>query len=164
MSNPLGIGLIPPKPGEVRNPNGRPKGALDMSTRVKRIMRMKIDWDKIHIADTTKLRERYGDQAVADAMIWIQVSKALTGDTKAFDSVRKAGWGDLIKGEIEEKLDVVHIYRPDKLDSIEDINRMGRELRERANAAVEGELVNEPPAMDSAARTADVRFITAGLC
>ena len=156
--------LIPAKPGEVRNPRGRPKGSLDMSTRVKRILNSKIDWDKIHIADVERLRKRYGDMAVADAMIMIQVSKAMTGDTNAFNSVRKAGWGDFIKGEIEEKLDVVHIYRPEKLDSIEDINRMGRELRERANAAVEGEVVSEPPAVDSAARTADIRFITAGLC
>lgn len=137
--------LQPAQPGEVRNPRGRPKGSLDMSTRVKRIMNRKVAWDKVNIRDgegLDSLKRRYGKGAVADAMIYIQISKALTGDTNAFRELRKAGWGDMIKGELETNIEVVHIYQPAQL-SEDELNQRGAELRERNRKAVDAEVIED---------------------
>lgn len=151
--------LTPFQPGQVANPRGRPKGSLDMSTRVKRILKRKIDWDKINIRDgdgLEALKRRYGKSAVADALIYIQVSKALTGDTAAFREIRKAGWGDMIKGELQGEVDVVHIYQPAQLTEAT-INDVGAQLRERNRQAVEAEVI-EDDGMESPTRPTGIRL------
>lgn len=137
--NPTGKGLIPAKPGEVRNPNGKPKGTLDMATRIKRIMNSDIDWSKINIKDTTKLQERYGKDAVATALIYVQISKALTGDTNAFNALNRVlGYQDEQPGQIN----VVHIFKPEKL-SIDELNDEGDRLRKHTRDILEAEVIDD---------------------
>jgi hypothetical protein len=147
--------LIPAVEGEVRNPNGRGKGTLNMSTRIRRILGRNIDWDTISIANQESLKKRYGKYALADAMILVQASKALTGDTQAFNALREAGWGRMVNVDGEAKIDVVHIYKPDKLESLQ-MEQAAAQLRERALKAVEGELLDE---VDSSSGAADIRSL-----
>lgn len=147
--------LIPAKPGDVRNPRGKPKGTLNISTRIREIFSLPIEWDKITITDTTRLKERYGNVAVADALIHVQISKALTGDTQAFNALRDAGWGKMINMDGSLTMDVMHIYKPEKLEAAQ-MEAMAEQLRERANKAVEAEVLDE---VDRPAGTADLRSI-----
>jgi hypothetical protein len=127
--------LVKPKPGEVRNPTGRPRGSLDMATRIKRILGNEIDWDKIAINNVEDLKMRYGNSAVAEAMIWVQVTKALLGDTAAFNALRKAAYGDSVTLEPDMPQNVVHIYKPEKL-KIAQIESIAKQLRDRAERQV----------------------------
>jgi hypothetical protein len=146
--------LIPIKKGEVRNPRGRPKGSMNMSTRIIKILNKKIDWDKINVKDVDRLKTRYGKTAVADAMIWTQVSKILAnGDTQAFNALREAGWGRMVNVDADIKAEVVHIVKPEKLQLIQ-IESAAEQLRQRALKAVEGEIVD---GMDSPTGTTDIR-------
>jgi hypothetical protein len=137
MANPNGNpqNLVKPKPGEIRNPKGRPKGSLDMASRIKRILSSEINWNKIAINDVSGLKERYGNSAVAEAMIWIQVTKALLGDTAAFNALRKAAYGDSVNLEPDRPESAVHIYKPEKL-KIAQIESMAKQLRDRAERQV----------------------------
>lgn len=145
--------FIPIKPGEVRNPKGKPKGTLHLATRIRKIFEENIDWDKIAIRDTEALKQRYGKATVAQALVWVQVSKALTGDTQAFRALAEAGWGKMLNVDASTQVDVVHIYKPEKLE-IAQIEQAAKQLRERAARAVEGELLNE---VDSPTGAADLR-------
>jgi len=139
------------------NPKGKAKGTLSMSTRIRKALNGKVDWDKISINSPglAKLKKRYGNVTVAEALIWVQTSKALAGDTQAFIALRDGGWGRMIKFEETAKLEVVHILKPEKLE-IAQLESAAEQLRQRAEAAVEAELVNE---LDSTSGTADVRAI-----
>lgn len=156
MANPNGNpqNLTIPKPGEVRNPRGKPKGTKDLATIVRKVMMSKIDWDKINIRDTTGLQKRFGKGKVAEALVWVAASKALTGDMQAFNALREAGYGRIVNFDGEAKIDVVHILKPEKLDAAQ-IESAAEQLRQRALAAVEGEIVE----LDSPTGTADVRTI-----
>ena len=147
--------LIPPVAGEIRNPNGRGKGTLNMSTRIRKILGNNIDWDKINIQQVDRLKKRYGVLALADAMILVQASKALTGDTPAFNALREAGWGRMVNVDGAATLEVVHIYKPEKL-AVTQIEQAAQQLRERAQRAIEGEVVD---AVDSPTGTADIRTV-----
>lgn len=129
--NPNTSNLKPYKRGQSGNIRGKTKGTLDMSTRIRRILNSKTEWDKINANKVEHLRARYGKIAVADALIYIQISKAMEGDTAAFNAVRKAGYGDSAQLEKTETTDVVHIFKPEKL-SIEDLQAQSHLLRERA--------------------------------
>jgi len=72
--------LIPAKPGEVRNPNGRPKGALGRSAIVRRWL--EADGDAL---GTT----------VADDLVLAAIKKAKDGDISAFKELFDSGFGKL---------------------------------------------------------------------
>jgi len=147
--------LTVPKPGEVRNPGGKPKGTLDMSTIVKRVANasMKKNRQFLNVKDVDRLNRRYGKKKVAEALVWVQASKALTGDTQAFNALREAGWGRTVNVGGEATLDVVHVYKPEKL-LLTQIESSAEQLRERASGAVEAEIVNE---VDSPTGATDLR-------
>jgi hypothetical protein len=158
MANEANAGIANLKPvvkGEVRNPRGRPKGSLNMATRVRKIMKRKIDWDKINIKDIERLKARYGNKPLADAMILVQASKALTGDTQAFNALREAGWGRMVNVEGEAEIQVVHVLKPEKL-AMAQIESAAEQLRQRAAKAVEAELVD---GVDSPTGSSDVRAL-----
>lgn len=71
--------LIPAKPGEVRNPAGKPKGTLNRSTLYKK-------W--LEVADAEGLTE-------ADKIVLAQITKAKTGDTTAAAHVIDSAMGKL---------------------------------------------------------------------
>lgn len=88
--------LKPAQPGEVRNPNGRPKGAKSWSTIVKNILEDEEMFEAILAGQgrrpnwIEKLNKKNGANAIVVAMI----AKALGGDYRAADWLRKTGYGD----------------------------------------------------------------------
>ena len=154
--NPNVANLTPMKPGETLNPNGRPKGSLNMSTRIRKILDSNIDWDKINVTPETleRLKKRYGVLALADALILVQASKAMVGDTPAFNALREAGWGRMVNVDAEVKMEVVHILAPEKL-ALAQIEEAAKRLRDRAQRAVEAEIIEDE--LDSSTRTTDIR-------
>lgn len=146
------------KPGQSGNPKGKPKGTIDMAKRIKKILAKDIEWDKISITDASldRLKKRYGNMAVADAMIWVQVSKALTGDTQAFNALKEAGWGKTVNVDAHAEIDVVHIMKPEKLEAAQ-LENAAEQLRQRAMQTVEGEVIDNE--LGSPAGTAELRAI-----
>jgi hypothetical protein len=132
------------KPGVSGNPAGKKKGSIDMSKRIRKILALPIDWEKININDDglKRLKKRYGNASIAECLIYIQVSKAMTGDTQAFRVLSEGGWGKMINLGGGAKLDVVHIYKPEKLEEAQ-LETAAQQLRERARQAVEGEVIDE---------------------
>jgi Family of unknown function (DUF5681) len=145
--------LTPFQPGQKVKGRGRPKGSINMATRVRKILNKKIDWDKINVKDTERLEKRYGKKPLADAMILVQASKALTGDTQAFNALREAGWGRMVNVEGEADIQVVHIMKPEKL-ALAQIEQAAEQLRQRAARAVEAEVID---GVDSPTGSADLR-------
>lgn len=70
--------LIPAKPGEVRNPNGRGKGNRNRSTIVREAL-------EAILAGT--------DQQVVDGITAAAIAKAMTGDIAAFKELMDSGYG-----------------------------------------------------------------------
>lgn len=110
------------KPGESGNPKGRPKGIPDKRTlsQIVRDEMANIDWDKVPIKDPGKMHERYGNSGWK-AMVSVAASKAMSGDIRAMEFLRKSGFGDMLDvTSMGEKIDPVTIYLPAKLpDDIE---------------------------------------------
>jgi hypothetical protein len=85
--------LTPPQLGEVRNPNGRPKGSKNLSTLIKELENEQFDWSKMPVrqsAAVTALGSPW------KAITYVAVVNALKGDTKAAEWLRKAGYGDKV--------------------------------------------------------------------
>ena len=89
MANPGN--LKPIQPGEVRNPNGRPKGSLNRSTIVKEILL------GLHVSGVTN----------AEAATIAVLEKALSGDTTAWEKLMDSGFGKLTdKTDVNVKAEV----------------------------------------------------------
>lgn len=146
------------KPGVSGNPKGKPKGAIHISKRIRKILALPIDWEKINIneAGLEKLKKKYGNASIAECLIYIQVSKAMTGDTQAFRVLSEGGWGKMVNLDVNAKLDVVHIYKPEKLEEAQ-LEVAAQQLRDRATRAVEGEILDEQ--VDSPSGTAELRAL-----
>jgi hypothetical protein len=126
------------------NPKGKTKGAISMSKRIQHILSEDMDWGILQFSDESlqKLKDRFGNRCVADALVWVQISKALSGDTNAFNALREAGWGRMVNVDASAQLDVVHILKPEKLE-IAQLESAAEQLRQRAQSAIEGELSDE---------------------
>lgn len=80
------------KPGESGNPAGLPKGTKHISTWVQELLNDPDFVATIQVG--LQLKEYKG--APLKAMIEAQIRLAINGDSKAFDALRKAGWGSSI--------------------------------------------------------------------
>jgi len=90
--------LIPPKKGEIRNPDGRPKGSRNRSTIVR-------EWlDVIRKAENPFNKEKV-EMTVADQLVLAQISKGLKGDTQAFNTLMDSGFGKL-KETVENQVEI----------------------------------------------------------
>ena len=69
--------LKPAKPGEIRNPNGKPKGTLNRSTIVKRWLEARLDDDHLFV----------------DAITKAVIEKAMGGDVAAFRELMDSSYG-----------------------------------------------------------------------
>jgi hypothetical protein len=82
--------LRPIKPGEVRNPTGRPKGSVSLSTRIREMMN-----DEKFVFKNSKgeviLEGKPMDVIVSQAML-----RASKGDMRAFDMLGKYGFGSKV--------------------------------------------------------------------
>lgn len=105
--------LIPPKKGEVRNPNGRPKGVPNSKTRLIRLLELT---EKL----TNPVTGTVEGFTVAEQMDLAQIIKARKGDTKAYNAIL-----DRLEGRAQQAMDIttqgekiepIVLYRPTKLN------------------------------------------------
>jgi len=93
--------LIPPVKGEVRNPNGRPKGSKNLATLIRELEREDYNWDLIPIKQKDAAKA-FGSPW--KAIIGTAIAKAYSGDVRAAEWLRKAGYGDKVVHDFEESL------------------------------------------------------------
>jgi len=86
--------LIPAKKGEVRNPNGRPKGLPNAKTRYKRLLELVTE----KANPVTGEMEEFTQLELMDMAIF---SKALKGDIRAYTEII-----DRLEGKPEQGIDV----------------------------------------------------------
>ena len=83
--------LIPAKKGEIRNPNGKPKGTRHLSTIIRNIME-DIDWSKTNLKNKDEVQAKYGTKGW-DALTYVAVTKAMAGDPQAMKWLAENGYG-----------------------------------------------------------------------
>lgn len=93
MANPENI--IPPKKGEVRNPNGRPKGSKNRSTTARRILEMTASLpSKSYNALLKVFPDLDKKLSVEEVITLMQVAKAITDkDTGAYKTLMDSAYG-----------------------------------------------------------------------
>jgi hypothetical protein len=84
MPNPENI--IPPKPGEVRNPNGKPKGTKNRSTIARKWLEVMQDAKNPITGDLEKLSQE-------DLITLAMIHKARKGDVGAYKQLMDSGFG-----------------------------------------------------------------------
>lgn len=90
--------LIPAVKGEVRNPNGRPKGAKSWSTVVREVLNDEELFNTI-LATADKVPawvQNLNKKNAANAIAVAMAHRALAGDKQAAEWLRKTGYGDKI--------------------------------------------------------------------
>jgi len=70
------------------------KGSLHLSTIIQEIAE-DIDWSKTTLKNKAEFKERYGKNGWK-AIVYVAVTKAITGDVKAMDWLAKNGYGSKI--------------------------------------------------------------------
>lgn len=78
--------LIPAKKGEVRNPNGRPKGALNRSTIARK-------WLEVNQSLKNPLTGENETMSQEDLMTLALIKKAREGDVAAYKALMDSGYG-----------------------------------------------------------------------
>jgi len=86
--------LIPPKKGEIRNPNGRPKGIPNTKTRLKRLLELEQSIKN----PVTGKDEMF---TVAEQMDLAMISKARKGDVRAYNALI-----DRLEGKAQSSVDL----------------------------------------------------------
>lgn len=86
------------KPGEVRNPNGRPVGSISLSTIIDRMMtRGELDWSKVPVKGGKRKQDyylrKYGKRGWT-ALTYVAVAKAMEGDANARKWLSDAQYGN----------------------------------------------------------------------
>lgn len=142
--------LVHVQPGQVLNPNGRPKGSKNLSTWIKDLLNDEN-------FETPMLDSKQGvityKGAPIKAIISVAIHRAIHDEkngVKWAEWLGKYGYGIALKLEEDHKIEVMHIYKPEKL-APDDFNSQGDVLRKRAEAAVEAELGD----LESATRPTD---------
>lgn len=91
--------LIPAKKGEVRNPKGKPKGTIHLSTRIQNMLN-DDEFSVEHVIGGEKF-EFKGNPA--DAIIKTAIIKARNGDKQWADWLAQHGYGTKNIVEVEDK-------------------------------------------------------------
>ena len=94
MANPENI--IPPKKGEIRNPNGKPKGTKNRSTILKK-------WISIHTKVKDPVTQEEISGTIEDKINLSLICKALEGDIQAIKEIN-----DTLYGKIPDKHNIDH--------------------------------------------------------
>jgi len=81
--------LKPWQPGQSGNPAGKQKGTKHVNTWIRELLN---DDDFVALVRQGRRNRRYKGAPI-EAMIKAQVVLAMNGDTKAFDTLLKHGWG-----------------------------------------------------------------------
>lgn len=82
--------LIPAKPGEVRNPKGKPKGTIHLSTRIQRMLNDPEFTAELVNKDGSKVKFK-GEPV--EAIVKTAILKAMSGDKKWADWLAQNGYG-----------------------------------------------------------------------
>jgi hypothetical protein len=85
--------IIPPKKGEIRNPNGRPKGSLNSKTILKRFLEITKNM-------TNPLNEEVEDMSMIEIMHLKQIANAINGDLSAYKEIL-----DRYEGKVTQQID-----------------------------------------------------------
>ena len=88
--------LIPAKKGEVRNPNGRPKGALNRSTIARK-------WLEVNQSLKNPLTGENETMSQEDLMTLALIKKAREGDVSAYKALMDSGYGAPIQ-QVEQTI------------------------------------------------------------
>jgi hypothetical protein len=76
-------------------------------------METELDWSLIPVAEAEALGNKYAGRAGWEVILAVMTSRALTGDVKASEWMRKAGYGEKIdvttKGEKVQAVSVVDL-------------------------------------------------------
>lgn len=137
--------LIPAVPGQVLNPNGRPKGSVNRKTILNWLL-FECDLDEMGVIKTKpSWYDNVKPKTLYEMMTVSMAIKAMGGDAAAFNALNNALGLDINAGG---QVDVVHIFKPEKL-AAEDFNKAGAELREHTKLVVEGEIVDDQVASPS---------------
>lgn len=83
--------LIPAKPGEVRNPNGKPKGTKHISTWIQDLLN-----DEEFTLDNFMFNGKQFKGAPLKAIITVAIMQSLQGDNKWAEWLAKHGYGNQI--------------------------------------------------------------------
>ena len=86
MTNPENI--IPPKKGEIRNPNGRPVGSKNRSTILRK-------WLECNDKIKNPLTQQEEVMSVEDTVILALIAKARKGDVAAIKEILDSNYGKL---------------------------------------------------------------------
>lgn len=82
MAHPGQENLIPIKPGEVRNPNGRPKGSKNYATIIKKAMKTKVK-----IKEHPLTRKPNAKMTVREMVVFAMIKEAANGNVSAFEKL-----------------------------------------------------------------------------
>jgi hypothetical protein len=88
--------LIPAKPGEIRNPNGRPKGSKNRSTIARKWLEAMQDSRNPITGEIENLSQE-------DIMTLALLNKARKGDVNAYKQLMDSGYG-LPKQQVENTI------------------------------------------------------------
>ena len=81
------------KKGESGNPNGKPKGTKSLSTIILEMESEEFDWSHVPVKPSDlDIIKAIG--APWRAIVYTAIAQSLTGNVKAMEWLRKAGYGD----------------------------------------------------------------------
>lgn len=100
--------LKPVKTGEVRNPNGRPKGSKNRSTIARQILSMKTTLpEKAHAQLLAIFPQMKQKLTVEEVITLIQAAKAIgQKDTVAYKALLDSAYGTSVSLEMEKTEDI----------------------------------------------------------
>ena len=94
--------LIPAKKGEVRNPNGRPKGALNRSTIARK-------WLEVNQSLKNPLTGENETMSQEDLMTLALIKKAREGDVSAYKALMDSGYGAPLQ-QVEQTITEIPLF------------------------------------------------------
>lgn len=132
-----------------RRQNGRPKGIPNRKTILDYFL-FEFNPENVLSGRRPSWWESVSPRNIYEAATLAMGIQAMSGDTKAYNALNRALGIDIHAGGT---LDVVHIFKPEKL-SVDDFNAAGSHLLAKTHEIVEGEVIDG--GMESTARTTDV--------
>jgi hypothetical protein len=95
-------GLKPIKPGEVRNPKGKPKGAMNSKTIIRRFLELDAVATNPNTKKKVALKGLKGEPITyMEAIIIRMIQRAMKGDTTAFNAIL-----DRMEGKPKQTTDI----------------------------------------------------------
>ena len=94
--------LIPAQKGEVRNPNGRPKGAKNRSTIARQ-------WLEVNQALKNPLTGEQETMSQEDLMTLALIKKAREGDVAAYKALMDSGYGAPLQ-QVEQTITEIPLF------------------------------------------------------